>query len=512
MMKRKYLIYLVLIGFISYGLFSCTNENENSVKSNAGLTIEADFLKLADNGTDIAGALSIVSDSKDIQLIWNTDSICNLDTSLTSISSQNGKYILPIKWQKHLSDSTFAPEGVAYKAGVKIIAGEYSKYVPLIWAEQIDTTKVLESIRPVTRGANDDLPRIIQITMVPSTVNMNSINGGSMYIGLSEIPFVVFDLSELTSDMNIDMSKLPNHITESQFLDFKWNTLGAPSYGFSANIIAMSEGLTQIGTITYSPSTPPQPVQYTVNFSAGPGGSVTPTSATGTNGTQVSSTATANSGNTFIGWYKNNGTTAISTNKTISIILSESENGNTYTAKFKSIPPIGPIADGWTGQYIWVKSSLVSQAPSQNDICRLLGTPNSIYWDSDGGPEWRTTLTSGRNGAWVLKRAYWGTRQVTETTIGVANDEIRTNGKYVFLPAAGMLQQMAYPYNLYMKNSCVYWSRDVYNNTSGITYQGLLVINSNKAWWGTSYPVYCPACKPPINQTNTQQFSTFIRL
>lgn len=108
------------------------------------MTIEADFLKLADNGTDIAGALSIVSDSKDIQLIWNTDSICNLDTSLTSISSQNGKYILPIKWQKHLSDSTFAPEGVAYKAGVKIIAGEYSKYVPLIWAEQIDTTKVLE--------------------------------------------------------------------------------------------------------------------------------------------------------------------------------------------------------------------------------------------------------------------------------------------------------------------------------------------------------------------------------
>ena len=512
MQKLKHLFELVFIGLFFFGLFSCSNEEDTSVNAAKGLDISADFLKLVDNGTDVAGELIIASNAKDIQLIWNTDSVCKLDTSLTTISSGSGKYVLPIKWQKHLSDSTFAPEGIAYKAGVKIIAGDYSKYVPLIWAEQIDSTKVMESIMPVTRGGNDALPRVAQITMVPTTVNMNSTNGGSMYIGLSEVPFVIFDLSEFTSDMNIDMSKLPNHITESQFLDFKWSTLGAPSYGFSANIIAMSEGLTQIGTVTYSPSTPPQPTQYTVNFIAASGGAVSPTSATGVNGTQVSSTATANSGYTFIGWYKNNETTAMSTNKTISIILSESENGNTYTAKFKSIPPIGPIADGWTGQYIWVKSSIVSQAPSKNDICRLLGTPNSIYWDNDGGPEWHSTLTSGRNGAWVLKRAYWGTRQATETTIGVANDEIRTNGKFVFLPAAGMLQQMAYPYNLYMKNSCVYWSRDVYNNTSGITYQGMLVINSNKAWWGTSYPVYCPACKPPINQTNTQQLSTFIRL
>ena len=101
---------LACIGLLSYGLSSCNNEDDATINAVAGLEVNADLLKLTDNGTNIAGELSIASSSKDIQLIWNTDSICNLDTTLTSISPQNGRYVLPIKWQKHLTDSTFAPK------------------------------------------------------------------------------------------------------------------------------------------------------------------------------------------------------------------------------------------------------------------------------------------------------------------------------------------------------------------------------------------------------------------
>ena len=270
MKTLKHLLIFACIGTLSYIASSCSNEEDTVVNVSTGLEVNADLLKLADNGTDVAGELFITSSSKDIQLIWNTDSICNLDTSLTSISSQNGKYVLPIKWQQHSSDSTFAPEGVAYKAGVKIVAGEYSKYVPLIWADRIDTTKVIESL-PLTRSMDAPMPRVSQITMTPSTVNMNDESGGSMYIGLSDVPFVIFDWSGFTSDMNIDMN-MPTSIQESTVLNFKWKAGGgAPAFEFSTEVIAMSEGLTQIGVVQYRKAPAPpstlevNPSSYTIS-------------------------------------------------------------------------------------------------------------------------------------------------------------------------------------------------------------------------------------------------------
>lgn len=262
----KKIIGLACIGLLSYGLSSCNNEDDATINAVAGLEVNADLLKLTDNGTNIAGELSIASSSKDIQLIWNTDSICNLDTTLTSISPKNGRYVLPIKWQKHLTDSTFAPKNIAYKAGLKIVAGENSKYIPLIWAEKIDTTKVMESILQ-TRAADNPMPKVTQITMTPSTVNMNDENGGTMYIGLSNVPFVIFDWSDFTSDMNIDMSAMPTSIQTSTMLNFKWKSGGAPAFEFSANVIAMSEGLTQIGVVEYKKA-PVPPATLEVNPSS----------------------------------------------------------------------------------------------------------------------------------------------------------------------------------------------------------------------------------------------------
>lgn len=254
MKKVKYLALLFCVALTLHLFFSCSNEDDaSSVNIGTGLETSADLLKLEDNGTGIAGELSITSNVSDVKLIWNTNEVCNLDTTLTSIKVRNGRCILPIKWQKSVTEGQFGPEGIAYKAGVQIIAGEYSKYVPLIWAEKIDTAKVMESI-PSTRATGNIMPRVAQITMVPLTVNMNETNGGSMYVGLIEASFAIFDVSEFNSDMNIDMSKIPNSITSSQIIDFKWNSNGAPSFAFSANIIAYTEGITQIGNVTYTPS------------------------------------------------------------------------------------------------------------------------------------------------------------------------------------------------------------------------------------------------------------------
>lgn len=249
----KLLLFPIYIVFLLYTMSSCMNEDDATANVLADLEVNADFLKLVDNGTKVAGELEIKSNSSDITLIWNTDSICNLDISQVSIPVRNGKCTLPIKWLGKLADGKLGPEGVAYKAGVKIVAGEYSKYVPLIWAERIDSAKVMEAI-PMTRVAGDVMPKVAQITMVPVTVNMNKENGGSMYVGLSNASFAIFDLSEFNSDMNIDMSQIPTSITTSQILNFKWNSNGAPSYAFSANLIAYTEGITQIGVITYTPS------------------------------------------------------------------------------------------------------------------------------------------------------------------------------------------------------------------------------------------------------------------
>lgn len=255
-MKKKICLSLLwcLVLTLQF-FFSCTNEDEASVNIASGLETSADLLKLVDNGTFIAGELSITSDVPDVKLVWNTNEACNLDTTISSITVKNGRYILPIKWQKSISDGKFGPEGIAYKAGVQIMAGKYSKYVPLIWAEKVDTTKVMESI-PATRAVESIMPRLVQIELTPTMANMNDKIGASVHVSLKNADFVVFDWSELNSDTNIDMSLLPNYITSSQFIDFKWTSNGSPTHGFTINYYVHTEGITQPGIVTFTPSTP----------------------------------------------------------------------------------------------------------------------------------------------------------------------------------------------------------------------------------------------------------------
>ena len=233
-------------------LWGCNNDEQTlNPEMNSPLTTSAEFIKLTDDNSNVAGLLEVTSNACEVNVKWNTEAICNLDTTQTVIRLKNGRGILPIKWQKKQEEGTHGPVGVAYKAGVELTAGDVTTYVPLLWAEKIDTTEVLKSIHTQTRAVGD--PKVAQIVMTPTTVHMNYANGGGMFVSLTDVPFVIFDTSEITSDLNIDMSQIPTMITEGQYIPFKWTAAGAPSFEFTVNFIAMSEGIIQTGAITYTP-------------------------------------------------------------------------------------------------------------------------------------------------------------------------------------------------------------------------------------------------------------------
>lgn len=242
------MIFILSLIFILAG---CNNDEHLSGQATIPpLDTSAQLIKLSDNKDEIAGELTVTSSSDKVIVQWNTDSICNLNTEQTVINMKNGKGTLPVKWLEKQSNGSHGPKGIAYKAGVLLRAGEHSQYVPLIWAEEIDTMEVMKNIQ--TRASIDELPRVAQIAMIPTTVNMNYENGGTMYVSLTDVPYVVFDLSGFTSDMHINMSLIPDMITSSQPISFKWNAAGVPSYSFSADLVAMSEGIIQTGKVIYT--------------------------------------------------------------------------------------------------------------------------------------------------------------------------------------------------------------------------------------------------------------------
>lgn len=262
--NRCYCFFILCLTVLSGTLFSCTNEEDANVypDGSKGLQTDVEFLRLTDNSTDVAGKLEIMSNMPEVTLKWNTAPNCNLDTLQTSITLKNGRGVLPIKWQEKLEEGKRGPKDLAYKAGVQIIAGEYSKYVPLVWAEEIDSVKLAESSIKTRTTDQEILPRVGQISMFPSTVQLNDQNGGVMSITLTDINFVILDLSEFTADMNLDLADIPSFITESQVLNFRWKAGGAPAFAFSARVVAMSEGLVQYGYVNYAPPVDPG----TLNF------------------------------------------------------------------------------------------------------------------------------------------------------------------------------------------------------------------------------------------------------
>lgn len=255
----KYYLLAFCIAVCSGLLFSCNNEEEpGGVLNGIPLDTDQEFIRLADDNTGTAAMLTVLSSEPEVSLKWFTTPDCNIDTTLSVLKIKGGKGVLPVKWMNKLENGKRGPEDIAYKAGVELTAGEYSKYIPLVWAEEVDSTKILESVRTRSGGVS----RVEQITMIPSTVNMNDADGGVMSLCLTNIPYVILDVSEFTPELNIDMAQIPGFITESTILNFKWKAGGAPSFSFSARVVAMSGGLVQTGYVTYTATAPPETLNY----------------------------------------------------------------------------------------------------------------------------------------------------------------------------------------------------------------------------------------------------------
>lgn len=245
---KQQLLFLLLVLFC----FSCQTEEEAySTSTVSGLETNAAFIKLADYASPIAGELSIQTDLPEVMVRWNSKEICNLDTTLTRLTVKNGEAKLPIKWSKKKDDGSYGPDYLAYKAGVQLIAGKYSKYVPLVWADRVDSTKIIESI-PLTR-AGGALPRVTEIAMIPTEVHMTEEEGAAMRIELNDVPSAILDISGIRENMNIDVSSFDSFLLESTTLHFNWNSKGAPAFPFSAPIVVMADEIFLSGTVNFAP-------------------------------------------------------------------------------------------------------------------------------------------------------------------------------------------------------------------------------------------------------------------
>ena len=246
---KKYLFYLMAF----FAIYGCQNEEEFASSSEKGLKTSAEFLKLTDNDTNIAGVLKLSTDVSEVKLKWNITESSNLDTTLTSVSVANGVAEVPVKWLVKGLDGNYGPPDVAFRAGVLVTAGEESQYVPLIWADKIDSVKVRKLITPVTRSGNASLQESIEVKFLPKTLNLSDTKGGTMRVQLSNTDFAIMDYSEFNASMNLDLNSLPDVLENSStILRFNWAP-APPATGFTAKLHVMTEEIIESAVVSYIP-------------------------------------------------------------------------------------------------------------------------------------------------------------------------------------------------------------------------------------------------------------------
>lgn len=240
---KKYFCLFALLAF-----FACNEEDRfapNSQGEDFQLSTKADFVRLQNSKTGLAGTLEILTKEPVVGLRWNVPEGCNVDTTTTSLPVTNGKVNLPIKWEKMLADSTYAPSDKIFEGGVLVTAKDYSKYIRLLWTEQLDSAKVEKA--PTYYGAAKDaeLPKAGYITISPKIIYMDKdVNKydftvqTSSYSLRANIDDAVYD--NATEGINFDVSSIDinykgyeeiNHCTVG------WTEAGAPEKSFVTHIL-----------------------------------------------------------------------------------------------------------------------------------------------------------------------------------------------------------------------------------------------------------------------------------
>lgn len=244
-LKRFLFLLTTLLAF-----FACTdNETDNHSQYFSGLAVSADFIKLMDDSTNVAGNLDISTDAPQVYLRWNVPEGCNLDTTVSVVQTKMGKATLPIKWNKTLDSCSWGPIGTAYEGGVVVSTANESKYVRLFWVEELDTIAVLNNPINMTR-ANDVLPANVRIELQPdNNVVMHQQTGGGVTVVFSGIPTVRVDVTDVTAETNVDLTEVPILMHESNDVFFRWTAAGAPNFDFVRNVRFTATSLVYVDAI-----------------------------------------------------------------------------------------------------------------------------------------------------------------------------------------------------------------------------------------------------------------------
>lgn len=213
------------------------------------------FVRLADNATTEAGTLNFEADASEATLKWIVADGCNLDTTQTVVTLTDGKGKLPIRWEKKLDEDTYGPGYMAFKAGVIVTTGNDSQYFPLVWADEVDSTKVVEqAARSRAAGAT---PRA-SVIIIPEEVEMDELNGASMIVRYSSTTTGLVINYNFTKSMHIDGEKLPGvvineHNVTITEIPLKWTEEGAPLDPFTAEVRVtdIDTAITYIGKVTW---------------------------------------------------------------------------------------------------------------------------------------------------------------------------------------------------------------------------------------------------------------------
>lgn len=257
-------LLLCLIAIIA--VTACTAEKEVEQESSmllktrsiTSLEVDAQFLKLKDDTASfVAGELEIEAPGNEVAVKWNVLPGYNIDTTVVSLPVENGKAHLDIKWNSCLKNQQHGPDGMTFSGGVIVTTADEAKYVRLLWAEEIDSLYYTQN-PIIMETPSSAYPEPRGITLIePMTLNMNEVLGGSIWVEFTG-DRLVLDLNSLTSDLNIDLTKV-NHnepgstvLKESGFLDFKWKDGKAPNFSFTRTIVLDVGGTKFFATIAYS--------------------------------------------------------------------------------------------------------------------------------------------------------------------------------------------------------------------------------------------------------------------
>lgn len=251
-LSLKYSCYLLSLMFMA----SCDNEQITQMETH-GIEVNTEMLKLTNDETAVAGIIEIKADVPEVDLEWIVSPECKLNTQFTKLYLENGKAELPVEWLKPFEQES-ALDGISFNAGVKISAGDESKYVSLVWGSDEDV-----AFNNITRATINE-PKVSLVTLNPQQIRLNYQSGGATMVTLTNVASAIVDYSGITPAMNInlgDRNLLPLTLSGSTPLVFTW--LGsAPATGFTANVIIYGTGVPAVTLeLVYEPSgggvTPP---------------------------------------------------------------------------------------------------------------------------------------------------------------------------------------------------------------------------------------------------------------